>query len=61
MMIMKKIYIIPTIYCSVVEPSVMVATSVALDKTREIESDGEIGVKESRFDNYDVWDHSWNE
>lgn len=59
---MKKIYLIPTIYCSVVETSAMLASSsVALDKNREIESDDEIGVKANRFDNYDVWEHSWNE
>lgn len=58
---MKKIYLIPKIYCSVVEPSVMLATSMPLDQTREIESDGEIGVKEDRLDNYNVWEHSWTE
>lgn len=58
---MKKTYLIPTIYCSVVETSVMLATSVVLDQTREIESNDEIGVKENRFDNYDVWEHSWSE
>ena len=39
----------------------MLATSMLLDQTREIESDGEIGVKEDRLDNYDVWEHSWTE
>lgn len=58
---MKKIYLIPKIYCSVVDPSAMLATSVSLDQTREIESNDEIGVKEDRLDNYNVWEHSWTE